>query len=104
MQAIAAGVPAYMVGSLAHFILDGRPVGSFLQAILENDYKTACAHADADNQRALWAYANFLYNHAPIGCWGSPEAFAGWRDRGGLNGVFLEAEKLQAEKAKGEKA
>jgi len=76
-----AGIPEHMQEGLLLYLRQGIPAGSFLTAILSNDFFTACAHADGDNQHALFAYARFLSN-VPAVCYGSPAAVAGWLKRG----------------------
>ena len=52
--------------------------GSFLKAVLYNDLREACAHADEDNAVALWAIVGWLYNEAPGMCWGSAAKMEAW--------------------------
>lgn len=90
------GIPDYMQGGLIQHILNGRPTGHFLTAVLSNDLKEAVARADENNQRVLVQYVIFLHNHAPIGCWGSPENVKNWRDIRGYRGL-TDAIKAKAE-------
>lgn len=83
-------IPDYMQDGLIEYILHGRPTGSFLTAVLSNDLKEACSRADSTNIHALPRYISFLYNHAPVGCWGSEERVESWIERGGLVGVMQE--------------
>ena len=71
-------IPQYMRGGLERYINEHVPTGSFLQAILENDYHHAIGIADENNRANLPAYANFLYNYAPMECHGSKEKVAAW--------------------------
>lgn len=87
-KARLAGIPDYMQEGLVEYILHGRPVGNFLTAVLSNDLKEACARADITNQYALPKYVMFLYNYAPVGCWGDYEKVESWAERGGLVGVM----------------
>jgi hypothetical protein len=59
------------------------PFGSFVTAVLANDFVEAAAHADDYNQLILHEYASFLYNEMPgrtgdpsRDFWGSYEAVA----------------------------
>ena len=52
---------------------DGIAPGDFLTGVLENDLMKACSNADSENLANIPAYAAYLYNHAPIGSYGSPE-------------------------------
>lgn len=52
--------------------------GEFLQAVLCNDFSRAALLADAENGANLPAFAGYLYNEAPPGCYGSRECVAAW--------------------------
>lgn len=54
-----------------------RP-GSFLCAVIRNDLKEACKRADEACGPNLTRIVGFLFNHAPIGSWGSEEALETW--------------------------
>ena len=41
------------------------PLGSFLTAVVRNDFCEACLRADDINIRALYLYALFLHNRLP---------------------------------------
>ena len=71
-------VPAHLHEGLAEFIATRRPMGHFLTAVLSNDLKEACARADQESQRGLFAIVFFLHNYAPAPCWGSPAAVEAW--------------------------
>lgn len=71
-------IPTYMHGGLIAYITEGRPTGDFLAAILRNDFFTACRHADANNQQAIWDYSRFLFEYAPTGCYGTPAKVDEW--------------------------
>lgn len=90
-----SGIPYNMHEGLSHYILYGGRTGSFLEAVISNDLKEAVSRADSPNQQALVKYVRFLYNYAPIGSWGSPEAFERWRRLGGYEGL-IEQEKEKA--------
>jgi hypothetical protein len=62
-----------MVESLKDYFDYGVPPGDFLRAILENRLVESVAAADDDNLRNIQAYAEYLYNEAPRGTWGSAE-------------------------------
>jgi hypothetical protein len=83
-----SGIPYHMHDGLTHYILTGRRPGSFLEAVISNDLREAVSRADSPNQQALAKYIIFLYNYAPIGSWGSPEAFERWRRLGGYEGLI----------------
>ena len=82
-----AGIPFLMRDGLVQYIMVGRPVGHFLTAVLENNLKEACARADPENAPLLCWYIRFLYNVAPIACWGSSEAVEQWMNQRGMEGL-----------------
>ena len=71
-------VPGYMHHGLTRWISQGIAPGGFLQAVLMNNLKAAVREADDTNVRLLHVYVAFLYNHAPIACWGSENNFDRW--------------------------
>lgn len=72
---------------LTDYILRGQPMGHFLTAFVCNDLKQACVRADDDNKYRIWNIAFFLYNHAPMECWGSTERYEKWIRLGGFEGL-----------------
>ena len=72
------GIPDYMRGGLIRYVLHGISPGGFLSAVLSNDLREAVGRADETNQQALVHYVRFLYNYAPVGCWGSAKRFEEW--------------------------
>ncbi len=76
--AAIATLPDCMVEGLFLYIEKRLPPGPFMTSVLSNDLSGACLHADDMNKRYLYAYVYWLYNNAPIGCWGSSEQVAGW--------------------------
>ncbi len=44
---------------------EGYPLGSFLTAIVNDNFCEACFRADDINLRALKLYAYFMHNHLP---------------------------------------
>lgn len=72
------GLPGYMHKGLLYYFKHGLQGGDFLTAVLSNDLREAAMHADETNKRLLWEYVFFLYNYAPIGTGGSPEAVEEW--------------------------
>lgn len=76
-----AGIPDHMHEGLLRYLRQGMVPGSFLAAILCNDYFGACAQADRENMRALHAYAVFL-NNMPSACYGSRVKVDAWAKAG----------------------
>jgi hypothetical protein len=52
--------------------------GSFVQAVLENNFVDAMGRADDESRAALHAIAKYLWNDMPSNCWGSPAKVAAW--------------------------
>jgi hypothetical protein len=84
-------IPSYMREGLRLYVANGCPPGSFLRAVLENDLMRALGQADDTNMANLPAYGNFLYNHVPVACYGSPEKVREWIEHHGLSGLKLES-------------
>jgi len=74
-------IPAYMGEGLIRWIEHGILPGEFLQAVLRNDLMGAVHRADGTNIENLPAYIGYLYNEAPQGCFGSPEAVKAWEEK-----------------------
>ena len=72
--------------SLRAYIETGRPTGSFLEAVISNNLKNAFARADSNNLAALEDLVGWMYNYAPLECWGSEKRQDEWIKRGGLQG------------------
>ena len=80
-------VPEYMRDGLEYYIQLGLNPGDFLTAVIINDLKGAVQAADEINIGNIPAYVNYLYNHAPVGCWGSVQHYEAWVEDGGLIGL-----------------
>jgi hypothetical protein len=77
---------AHLVESLEDYVRTGRPVGSFLEAVISNNLKDAVMFADARNICNLPAFASYMYNNMPAPSQGSRERYRAWVERGGLAG------------------
>lgn len=88
-------LPRHMREAMSRYILDGHPIGSFLQAVLSNDLEAAFRHADHINRLWMMDFVGFLRDHAPAKCWGSVERIRAWQRHDGLNGAAA-AEKSKA--------
>lgn len=73
-------IPDHMMEGLRDYIVYGHEPGSFLTAVICNNLIDACAHADEENARNLPAYAAFIYNDVPSGCWGSRDRMNAWME------------------------
>jgi hypothetical protein len=71
-------IQAATVYALCDYVSSGKPVGSFLQAVIDNDLKSAVLRADAQNTRQLAFIIKALWNYAPPGCWGKPGCYMEW--------------------------
>jgi len=77
----AYGIPDYMHGALIRYYENGLPPGDFLTALLNNDLRETFARADDTNTYAVRGYVMWLYNEAPGGSWGYPNAVNDWTAR-----------------------
>lgn len=59
-------IPDYTMESLREYLLEGTPVGGFLQAVLENDLFQAVGRADSENLRAFGRIVALIYNVFPM--------------------------------------
>lgn len=74
-------IPSHMQTPLLGYIENYIPTGSFLHAILANDLEGAVSRADETNLWLIPVYVSFLYNEAPITCWGSHAKVISWLSR-----------------------
>lgn len=84
-------LPMHMRTGMIEYIENGTPPGSFLEAVLSNDLKETFARADNTNRVRVFDFVVYLYNYAPLQCWGSRERYRAWVEHGGLNGTQKEA-------------
>lgn len=71
-------IPHYMHAPIIEYIKYGKPVGDFLRAVICNNLKEAYLYADENNVQCIREYVMFFFNHAPSGCWGSPENYTNY--------------------------
>jgi hypothetical protein len=64
----------YMAGAMERYLEHGIMPGHFGEALLCNDFMEMCRRADENNQQAFFEWGRWLYNYAPSGSYGSPEA------------------------------
>ena len=76
------GIPQYMHGAIIRYYENHIEPGSFMSAVINNDLKNACSHADNTNRHRLFDYMMWFYNEAPSGTWGYPEATHDWLMQG----------------------
>ena len=70
---------SYMKDGLKRYIENGIPAGSFMTAMLANDFLGAVMKADATNLLRLRDWALFIANDLPDECWGSYEKVENWK-------------------------
>lgn len=75
---IPMDIPYYMWDGLISYIYHRQAQGNFLTSIFSNNLKSACYYADNENKHYIWHYVYYLYNYAPIDCWGSEEKVKEW--------------------------
>lgn len=68
----------HLMPSLHGYIEQHIPTGGFLEAVLSNNLKEACGRADDENLWLIPIICAWLYNQAPLNCWGSPERVQQW--------------------------
>lgn len=78
--------PEHVQDGIARYIEHGIPPGHFLKAIFSNDLVEAYGRADLKSRAGIPALASFLFNSAPMGCWGDKEKYLAWIAKGGLRG------------------
>ena len=71
-------IPANTIETLAAWITDARPVGSFCEAVIRNNLREAVSRADPHNRQALPEIVTWMCNYAPLGSWGSAEVLETW--------------------------
>ena len=76
--------PANVAASLAAWIDKGRHGGDFLDAVLSNDLAKAVPTADTTNRPLIPEIVQWLYNEAPVGCWGNSDKVQDWAANGGV--------------------
>ena len=67
-----------MVEGMRNYMEHGIPAGSFMMALLENDFCKICQYADDANRVALFQWARWLWNEAPMASYGSPAKVEKW--------------------------
>jgi len=73
-------VPEHMREGIRLYVEQKIRPGSFLMALLENNFIEVVALADQDNFCYLAQWAELLRWELPSTCWGSPEKVQAWLD------------------------
>lgn len=71
-------VPDHLREGLIGYVVDRRPVGSALTAILESDLLSTWRWGDEETRAGIWAIVGWLYQEVPADCWGSAQARRAW--------------------------
>ena len=75
-------IPAHMREGVRLYVEQRVTPGSFLMAILENNFKETVGLADETNLSCLQQWAEFLRWEIPSVCWGSSEKVKAWLGKG----------------------
>ena len=71
-------LPGSLAPGMERYIEHGIQPGSFLTAVLCNNLKESFAQADDFNQQLMFEIVSWMYNEAPLMCWGSPARVRKW--------------------------
>lgn len=74
-------IPEHLKEGIDAWVESGRPTGSFLRAVLENDLLEAVNRADEISFANLRYIVGYLWSKCPCECWGSKKAVKEWRER-----------------------
>lgn len=80
MDSESSYVPQSLRCGLVNYIEKGRPVGSFVYAVLCNDLRAAVFRADPDNRLHLSSIVRWIWNYAPLRAWGSEMDVLTWME------------------------
>lgn len=94
-----AAIPEHMRESIARYVIQGIEPGSFLTAVITNNFRGAVLNADEENSKLLRVYAQWFYWEAPGNCWGSREAMQEWIRKRPLEVAAAEQSFLEAKES-----
>ena len=77
----------YFRDRIIDYICHGRVAGSFCFHLMVGDLYKAIQKADDTNRLQLVQLAEWIYSHAPVGCYGSISSVQDWSKAGGLLGL-----------------
>ena len=84
-------VPDHTKRAFEDYILHGYPPGSFMSAVLSNNFIGAACQAGHVNREHLTDIAKWVINVAPSMCWGNERAIKDWlSDKDGVRTQFYE--------------
>ena len=96
-RARARGIPDHLISGLANYVVNGRPTGGFLRAVISNDLVEAMGRGTVDSIGAIRDIIIFFANCTPNGCYGSPAIYKAWVEIGGILGHMATQEKKHEE-------
>ena len=73
-----SAIPEYTIDALIEYVEHGRPVGSFLYAVLVGDLFGTFRSADDSNLHHIEGILRWLRNVPPASCYGSEAKVAAW--------------------------
>jgi len=81
-------LPEGLRDGMKRYIESGIGVGHFLDGVLSNDLFAAVSRADGTNSKLLPEIVRWVYNEAPMSCWGSEAKVKAWRGEN-VDSTFL---------------
>jgi len=75
------GLPESLRLGVKNYVENRLRPGSFLTAVLKNDFLNAVCTADPTNSMLLRDIAIWVYNELPMLCWGSSDKVEKWLNR-----------------------
>jgi len=90
-QYVEGPVRTHIYKKLVEYATTGCPLGDYLTAVINNDWKEAVARADESNLAGMHDLMIFMCNEMPMNCFGSPKNVKYWR------GMFPEFSTLVGE-------
>lgn len=78
LKANKVGVPEHLIDGLVSYVVDRRPTGHCLRAVLENDLMEAFSRADIETAMGMKRICTFIYSYTPSICHGSPDKVNAW--------------------------
>ncbi len=82
-----AAIPGHCEPGLRAYLSLGRPTGSFLRAVISNDFMDAALRADSENIAQLRTYALLLKYAFPDAAHGSRKRYDAWVEARGTEGL-----------------
>lgn len=73
-----AVIPPHIQDALMGYVLERRPVGGFLQAVITNNLRDTYGRADGENRPLIPLYVQWFCNVPPECCWGSINNMQAW--------------------------